>query len=296
MPIKVAAIPYPFSPLPAIAGFEKKIWGYLNAACSQGAKLVVFPEYIIMELVSLYSADAKDVKQHLVCIQQNFSDYLEIFSKLAKEFDAYICGGSFPLALEDGSYRNRSFLFGPSGKVDYQDKIFMTRFENEIWGISPGNEIKVFETAIGNLAINICYDSEFATPAAIQARNQANILIVPSCTDSEAGYTRVKIGCAARALENQFIVIQSSTIGTADWCETIDTNVGAAGIYCPPDHGFPSNGVIAQSTIEEPKMVLAEIDLNLVNRVRENGQVLNFKDSQRTKQVENFRVISSKLD
>jgi len=36
----------------------------------------------------------------------------------------------------------------------------MTRFENEQWLISAGNELKCFDTEYGRIAINICYDSE----------------------------------------------------------------------------------------------------------------------------------------
>ena len=57
----------------------------------------------------------------------------------------------------------------------------------------------------------------------------AEILIVPSCTESLAGYYRVRHACAARALENQIYVVQSPTVGDAPWSVAVNVNVGAAG-------------------------------------------------------------------
>ena len=37
----------------------------------------------------------------------------------------------------------------------------MTRFEREQWNIAAGEGLKVFDTALGQLGILICYDNEF---------------------------------------------------------------------------------------------------------------------------------------
>ena len=79
----------------------------------------------------------------------------------------------------------------------------MTRFENEQWLISAGDEIRVFDTDFGKIAINICYDSEFPLIARQQVEAGADLILVPSCTDTQAGFHRVRLGCQARALENQ---------------------------------------------------------------------------------------------
>lgn len=109
----------------------------------------------------------------------------------------------------EGGYRNRAFLFRPDGSSDHQDKLQMTRFENERWGIGAGDTIKTFDTAFGRIGIDICYDSEFPLIARRQVEQGADVILVPSCTDTLAGYWRVRIGCQARALENQCYVVQS---------------------------------------------------------------------------------------
>jgi predicted amidohydrolase len=166
----------------------------------------------------------------------------------------------------------------PDGSFDFQDKLMMTRFENEHWLITAGNEIKVFETLYGKVAIAICYDSEFPLLARKQAEAGAKLIFVPSCTDTLAGYHRVKIGCQARALENQCYVVQGCLVGEAPWSEAVDVNVGVAAVYTPVDRGFPDNGILAAGLLNAVQWVYADLELAKCEAVRADGQVFNYRD------------------
>ena len=156
----------------------------------------------------------------------------------------------------------------------------MTRFENEQWLITAGEEIKVLDSAFGKIGVNICYDSEFPMIARRQVESGANLILVPSCTDTLAGYHRVRIGCQARALENQCYVVQSPTVGLAPWSEAVDVNVGAAAVYTPVDYGYPDDGVLAIGKLNDTRWVYADIDLAAISVVRDSGQVFNYRDWQ----------------
>ena len=125
----------------------------------------------------------------------------------------------------------------------------MTRFENEDWGIVAGDRLNVFVTPLGRLAVLICYDSEFPLLARAAVEAGAQVLLVPSCTETMRGYWRVRLGSQARALEGQCYAVHSPTVGEAAWSPAVDHNRGAAGIYGPPDRhaGFamPEDGVLA---------------------------------------------------
>ena len=154
----------------------------------------------------------------------------------------------------------------------------MTRFENEQWLIKSGAELKCFDTEYGKIAISICYDSEFPLLARKQAEAGAVLILVPSCTDTLAGYHRVKIGCQARALENQCYVVQSPTVGNAPWSQAVDVNIGAAAVYTPVDRGFPDDGIAALGELNQNQWVFAELSLANIEAVRTQGQVFNYKD------------------
>jgi len=259
--------------------YEAKVGRWVAEAAQAGAKMLVFPEYFSMELASLFPEEVyKSLSKQLEALQTVYPDFLKLYAELAQSHGVYILAGSYPVAQEDGNYRNRAWLFRPDGGSDYQDKLQMTRFENEQWLITAGDEVKLLDTEFGQIGVNICYDSEFPMIARKQVEAGADLILVPSCTDTVAGYWRVRIGCQARALENQCYVVQSPTVGLAPWSEAVDVNIGAAAVYTPVDYGYPDNGVLAIGELNQTQWVYADIDLSTIAKVRAGGQVFNYRD------------------
>ena len=272
-PFRLATAQYDIGFLKNWGDYAAKIARWVDDAASNGAKMLVFPEYFSMELASLFPEEVyKSLSQQLSEMQSVLPDFMMLFTDMAEQHGVYIVAGSFPVLQPDGGYRNRAFLFRPDGGVDFQDKLQMTRFENEQWLITAGEGIKTFDTDFGRIGINICYDSEFPMIARKQVETGADLILVPSCTDTTAGYWRVRIGCQARALENQCYVVQSPTVGLAPWSEAVDVNIGAAAVYTPVDYGFPDNGVLAIGEMNQAQWVYAEIDLASIAKVRQTGQ------------------------
>lgn len=276
--LKIAAAQYPIDAFTRWDEYEAKLARWVDEAFTAQAQLLVFPEYGSMELVSLLGSAARaDLTLQIEGMQAFLSAFLTIHREFARRYNVYILASSFPVR-EGVGYVNRAHFFSPTGRMQWQDKLMMTRFENERWHIGAGAELKVFRTAFGVCAINLCYDVEFPLIARAQVQSGADLILVPSCTDTLAGYHRVRVGCQGRALENQCIVVQSPTVGSATWSEAVDVNVGAAGIFGPPDRGFPDDGVMAIGTLDCATWLYANIDLTGVEAVRREGQVYNFRD------------------
>lgn len=286
----VASAQYDISFFASWEDYVAKLTRWVSQAAAENAKLLVFPEYGSMELASLFGEKVySDLQLQLHAMQTLLPQWRKLHEQLAKQFDLVIVACSFPVEQTDGSFRNRSFVFGAQGLLGYQDKLIMTRFENELWHIHPGDTAKIIDTPLGRIGINICYDSEFPMIANTQIAAGADLLLVPSCTDTQAGFYRVRIGCQARALENQCYVIQSPTVGNASWSEAVDVNTGRASVYTPVDYGFPSNGILAQGDEDYVGWVYASLDLDEIARIREQGQVFNYRDWPRQ-----FAVITPK--
>jgi predicted amidohydrolase len=268
---------YPVSTPGSWAEVEQMLTQWVKEAADHKAQLLVFPEYAAMSLAALFGDPVRgDLVAQLDALQSLRDAYLSLHQKLAQLHQVHILAGSFPWQTAPQCFHNRAWLCTPDGGARYQDKQIMTRFEREVWAISSGDRQQVFDTALGKIGVAICYDSEFPLLARAQVEAGAEILLVPSCTDAAAGYHRVRVAAQARALESQCYVLVSPLVGEAAWSPAIDVNVGAAGVYGPPDRGFPDDGVVAQGVINQPGWVYAEIDLDLVRNVRSNGQVLNF--------------------
>jgi predicted amidohydrolase len=279
MNVKIATAQYDISFLDSWQDYLEKIERWVAQATLQDARILLFPEYASMELASLFGQEVySSLGKQLAAMQSVHDGYIDLFKTLAKQYQCLIQSGSFPVETEPGVYRNRAYLFMPDGKVDYQDKLMMTRFENEQWLIQGGKGLKCFDTEYGKIGINICYDSEFPMLARKLVEMGANLILVPSCTDTLAGYHRVKIGCQARALENQCYVAQSCLVGQAPWSEAVDVNIGSAAIYTPVDRGFPDNGVLVAGELNAVQWVIGELSLAACAVVREQGQVFNYRD------------------
>jgi len=279
--LRVAACAYPIERLTSFEQYEDKQARLVEEACARGARLLVFPEYASMELSSLLADDARStLAGELSSVQPFLAPMLETFAKLSKQHRVHILSPSFP-EQRAGAARNRVRLHAPSGEAVVVEKQQMTRFESEQWGIAEGEAAHVVDTALGTLGIAICYDSEFPLIVRRQVEAGADVVLVPSCTETLAGYHRVAIGSRARALENQCFVLQAPTVGQAPWSHAIDDNHGAAGIYGPVDSSLASDGIIAQGALDVPGWTVADLDFDALARVRADGQVRNYRDWSR---------------
>ncbi len=272
--MKIATAAYNLNWLDSWAQYEDKVEAWVSEAVSHGSNLLVFPEYGAMELSTLDGPKvAGNLERSIHAVSDRLEDVQDIHSRLAMTYNAYILGASAPVIDGSGRPVNRAVLYAPDGRRDHQDKQIMTRFEREVWDIAPGGPLKLFDTALGKIGVLICYDSEF--PLLGRALSEADLILVPSCTEALSGYWRVRIGAMSRALENQCVTVMSSLVGGNEWSEAVDMNTGMGGVFGPPDIGFPPTGVLAEGTLNTAGWTYAEVDLSAIANVRADGRVLN---------------------
>src|SRR6056297_3985282 len=274
--MKVATAAYPLDPLRHWADYATKIEAWIADAAGQGAELLVFPEYGAMELSMLAGASAADeLETSAVAVSERIGEADALHGDLAVKYKVHVLAASAPVFDPWIGERpvNRARLFTPTGGVGIQDKQIMTRFERDEWRIAPGGPLKLFDTALGRIGVLICYDGEF--PLLGRALAEAELVLVPSATEARTGYSRVRIGAMARALEAQCVTVMSSTVGSCDWSEAVDENTGTGGFFGPPDTGFPPTGVMAEGVLNHSGWTYAEIDPHRISHVRADGVVLN---------------------
>ena len=275
--MKVAVAKYPIEAPRSFAEFAEKQSRLLAEAARARAEIVVLPEYLSLELAASFDATVSgSLPASLRAIQDYRGQWLELFSGLARAHRLHLVAGSFLLA-QGARYRNRSDWFTPDGQHGWQDKLQLTGFEKATGVIEPGDALKVFDAGQCRAGIAVCYDSEFPLPVRAQYEAGARLLLVPSCTDTVAGATRVRVGCLARALENRLFVAQSVTAGEAAWSPALDVNTGEAAIYAPMDVGLPADGLLAQTNGGQVWAV-ADLDFAALEASREQAQVANDRD------------------
>ena len=279
--LRIASAAYPIERLADLDAWREKQAHWLSKAASQGAQIAVFPEYAGLEIIGTFPDDlAHDLTNSIRALSDLVPEIDSTLTALSQQHDIMVLAGSLPILQPDSSYRNVARWFTPSheGVTAKIEKIMMTRFERETWGIAGGDSLKVLETPIGSIGVLICYDCEFPQVARQMCAHGAEVLLIPSCTDTLSGAARVRISARARALESQCYTVVAPTVGRAPWSPATDVNLGRTGFYGPPDQRMPTDGRIAEGEIDQPGWLVCDLDLNIIRKIRNDGEVLNFKD------------------
>ena len=271
--VRIAAAQYPLDAFDTLAAHREKLARWVAEAAGSGAQLLVFPEYGAMEYAGTAAAD---LRASLAAVSDALPQMDAAHAELARRHGVHILAGSGPSARAN-AYVNAARLFAPSGRTGVQEKLMMTPFERD-WGVSGGEMLRVFETALGRIGVAVCYDCEFPLLVRAQAEAGADLILVPSCTEYLSGYHRVRTAARARALENGCATVLSPTVGDAAWSPAVDRNTGAAGVFVPADHGFSETGVLTEGVVNAPGWIYADVDTDGLRAVRRSGEMHNSLD------------------
>lgn len=283
--LRVAALQYYIRPVKTFDEFRDQVVALVETAADYKCHLIVFPEYFTVQLLTLGNVKRPIVEQ-IRGLAEQVPRYVELMSDLARKHGIHVVGGTIPVMDRGGDeVYNECFFFAPSGRHGVQGKLHMTRFETEEWRVSPRSKFRLFDTELGRIAVAVCYDVEFPEIARAAGRNDAQILVVPSCTDDRQGFLRVKYCAHARAIENQMYVIQAHTVGSIPMVPAVHLNYGQASIITPSDFPFSRDGILAEGNPNQEMMVIGELNLHTIRDSRSTGTVLPLLDSRRTWQM-----------
>ncbi len=278
MIVRIAAVQYLLRPIHDWSGFESQVRFIMKAAGDYAPQFVVLPEIFTTQLLSFM--ETSDVRAAVRNMDDYTKRYKDLMLELAEQWGVYLIGGSHPRVREDGRLLNTAYLFTPKGEIFEQDKIHRTRWEREKWDTDAGDQLHLFETPYGKIAILICYDIEFPELARMVCEAGADILFVPSCTDDRQGFLRVRYCCHARAIENQVFVVMTSTVGNLP-VEGLGLHYGQASIITPSDFPFARDGIAAEGTPNIEQIVVAEVDLQDLESNRLKGTTIPLYDKRK---------------
>lgn len=281
--VRVASVQYFIRPVREFKDFEDQVTGLVQTAGGYRCRLMVFPEYFTLQLLTLQDY-SRPVPDQLRDLAGHLPRFVELMSSLARKHKIYIVAGTIPVLTGD-QLTNESYLFSPNGDHGVQGKIHMTRFEAEHWDIQPHSTLKVFETDIGNLAILICYDVEFPELARQAALRDVTLLAVPSCTDDRNGFLRVRYCAHARCVENQLYAIHAGTVGSLPMVPAVSLNYGQGALLTPCDYAFGREGIAFEGIANQEMMVIGDLDIGALEASRSAGTVLPLRDARRSAEV-----------
>lgn len=249
---------------------------FIDAVAGYKSDFVLFPEYFNAPLMAKFNNMGE--AQSIRALAQYTEDIRDRFINLAIKHNINIITGSTPYVKEDGGLYNVGFLCRRDGTYEMYEKIHVTPDEVKSWGLSGGKKVQTFDTDCAKIGVLICYDVEFPELSRLMADQGMQILFVPFLTDTQNGYSRVRVCAQARAIENECFVVIAGSVGNLPRVHNMDIQYAQSGVFTPCDFAFPTDGKRAEATPNTEMILVSDVDLDLLNELHTYGSVRNLRD------------------
>ena len=248
---------------------------FIDTVSDYQSDFILFPEFFNAPLLARFNevSQAKAMRK----LADATEPILTKMREFAVSYNVNIIAGSMPV-VEKRKLYNVAYLSRRDGSLESVKKIHITPSEREAFGMSGGNEIKALDTDCGKIGILICYDVEFPELPRLLREQGANILFVPYMTDMQTGYQRVRFCAHARAVENECYVALTGCVGNLPRVDNMDIQYSQSAVFSPSDFSFPSTGIMAESTPNTEMVLMADVDIDLLKHLADNGTVNNWRD------------------
>ncbi|CAA0080606.1 (R)-stereoselective amidase [Halioglobus japonicus] len=242
-----------------------KMLRQVRDAARQGAQLVVFPESTLGAIGSICdncSVDAGPSAEHLAWAETVPGPSTDTLATLAVELNIYIIFGIDEVVPDHpGCIHNSAVLLGPEGHVGTYRKLHLGH-PLETRHYTPGDELPIFQTALGPIGILICYDF-WSNPelSRLLALKGARILVNPTRSAANPGKSDyVRNTTVVRAQENLVYAM------SANWTGPSIGGGGSAGHSTIAGPAYPAfNKVFASAGIDE-QVIVATLNFKQLGR------------------------------
>ncbi len=241
---------------------RKDAEGFLEESKRNNAQLIALPEMFICPYDSTFFKDyAEEIPEGETSVW---------IMRMAKKLNVYILAGSIPEKSGD-RYYNTSIFAGPDGNINGIHRkihLFDIDLENQKFKesdtFSPGSQVTVVDTELCKIGIAVCYDLRFPELFRLMAQKGALLIIVPALFSMSTGPHHWELLLRARAVDNQMYLVGASQARNHG---NFFVSYGNSMIVDPWGNVLSNAG-------EKKGIIYADIDLELVNKVRRELPVL----------------------
>lgn len=251
----------------------KKCVEWVRKAAEQGGEVICLPELYS----SHYFCQSEDVSAFELA-EPLYSTSWNAFSSLAKELGVVIVVPFFEKRMA-GIYHNSAYIIDADGsEAGLYRKMHIPDDPHfyEKFYFTPGDiGFKSFETLKGSVGTLICWDQWYPEAARLTALQGANVLFYPTAigwhpyekeqygTNQHGAWMNVMKG---HAVANGIYVAAANRIGLEQYVPgTAGIEFWGASFICGPQ-----GEILAQASHDKEEILVAEIDLPLMEDVRRN--------------------------
>ena len=181
----------------------------LEEAAAAGAQLLVLPECAIPGYMFESGEEALPYAEEIP------GPSTEALAEACRRLDVYAACG---LLERDGDVlHNAAVLVGPEGLIGSYRKTHLPFLGVDRF-VVPGDELPVFETPLGRIGVEICYDLRFPEVTRTLALKGADIVAHPT-NFPMAAKVQTEVITLARAAENRIYLLTANRVGKERWGE-----------------------------------------------------------------------------
>jgi predicted amidohydrolase len=237
----------------------RKMQNWIERAAHEESDLIVFPEM---------SLTGYSLRDHVFALSEPIpGDSVKRLEKIAVENNLYVIFGMPEMSDKlKGVIYNSAVLLGPQGYIGKYRKQFLPThgpFE-ELRYFRPGPVPEVFETSIGSIGLQICFDAFLPEVSRFLAVEGADILVNISAAPaigkaySRWGRASFETIIPARAMENTVFFVYVNLVG-------IENNV----LFCGGSEIAAPNGEqIAKAKYDDEDFLTVKLDLSKIQKTR----------------------------
>jgi predicted amidohydrolase len=235
---------------------------FLREAAAKGARIVATPE-------CTPRLDRDRDRMLAAILPEKDDPDIRAWAAIAAELGVWLLLGSTTVQAPDGRGFNRSLLFSPEGKIAARyDKIHLFDVQlgsagetyRESATFAPGGKaVLTVGPADAKIGLTICYDMRFPPLYRALANSGAEMIFVPAAFTRPTGAAHWETLLRARAIETGAYVLAPAQGGKHE------DGRGTWGHSVVID---PWGKVIAELDHDEPALLMADLDLDLVGEAR----------------------------
>lgn len=190
----------------------------LEEAASAGAQLLVLPECAISGCMF------DSVEEGLSVAEEVPGPSVEVLERECARLGVHaVCG----MLQRDGDLlRNAAVLVGPDGLIGTYWKTHLPFLGVDRF-VTPGDELHVWDTPLGRIGVEICYDLRFPEVTRTLALRGADLVAHPANFPT-AARVQTEVITRARAAENRIYLLTANRVGKerrgefCGWSQIVD--------------------------------------------------------------------------
>jgi predicted amidohydrolase len=220
-------------------------------AVAAGAQLLVLPECAVPGYMF------ESLEEGLSYAEEVPGPTTEAFERACARLDAYVVCG---MLQRDGDLlRNAAVFVGPEGLIGTYWKTHLPFLGVDRF-VTPGDELTVWDTPVGRIGVEICYDLRFPEVTRTLALKGADFVAHPT-NFPMAAKVQTELITVARAAENRIYLLTANRVGKersgefCGWSQIVD----------------PYGKRLAEAGETEEALLVAEVD---VEKARDKDYVI----------------------